>query len=269
VALLVWRLVSARAFGADWPLLLALAVAAGYASVTRTEAILFFAGLTLATWCVTSLRSVRPEGTAAMIGVALALLSWGARNWSVLGRFHATTTRDGIALWESIGPHAWEAVSYGQVEKLSYGEDTMGEHWEQTRAMSELEANDYFRRRALDFAVEEPLAVAAVALRKIGITLAGVRPNEPMTGARNLVAWLSNAALLLLAAVGLPRLWRLGRGTSKVGGLWLLALVAGATLPGLLLGPIGMRYRIAMDGVLWLAAAATLALPRPASEEGA
>lgn len=259
-ALLVMALENGSRSGAGWQRALRLtlfAVLAGYASITRTSSQLTLLALALAILVLRSLRPIRPEALAAIAGVILALAAWGYRNYSALGQFAIGSSHDGISFWESVYPSAREALlTLGQTEYLN--DKRMQEDFARTASLGELDANRYFFRRAVRYLLAEPADVVRTALVKIAVGSVGLKTSEPFMSARNLVGFLSNFVLLVLAAFGAAVLpFRVGR-PQRV--LW--RCVAGSTLlvyTGLsIIGPIGLRYRMSLEPVLWICAASCL-----------
>jgi len=237
--------------------LLAIGLLAGYAAITRSSSQVFLAGTALLTLFTPSLRQLRSGAVAMLIGIALAVGSWGVRNQLTMGTWVVGTSHDGITLWESVYPSAREALlTRGQTERLN--EQRMQDDFANTARMTELEANRYFTHRALQYMLAHPLDVARTATIKLAVGMSGWSPPESPFTPRNLVAIVSNALLLLLAAHGAmtmqfpggwpgPRLW--------------LVIVAMAVLSFLALtcvGPVGLRYRMSLEPVLWILAAGSL-----------
>src|SRR5262249_39118717 len=111
---------------------------------------------------------------------------------------------------------------------------------------------------AQNYIIAKPEDVAHTAFVKIAVDLLGLKLEEPLWSARNLVAELSNLMLLVLAAIGvnmLPfsaqrpqlQLWR------SIAASSLLAYVGLSVI-----GPVGLRYRISLEPVLWICAAGCL-----------
>ncbi len=237
--------------------LLALPLAAGWAAITRLEPQMIFASLAVIA-CLPSGRRLRLPAGLAALGVLLALGAWGLRNRAVVGQFQIGSSHDGITLWESNGPYARQAVLRGQVEVLTWDPAIMLPYWQRTRSMTETEADRFFTREALGYVTTHPGQVLLNSVLKFGLSLVGIDPSQPLVSPRNLAAAASAVALLALGLRGLfllspdPLFWRLA-------GVLALAVTA-----MLLAGPIGLRYRITADGLLWIGAAAALLhyLPR-------
>jgi hypothetical protein len=113
----------------------------------------------------------------------------------------------------------------------------------QTRELDEIGADAFFRHAAVAYMRTHPLGVARAALVKIGVSLASVHPNVPLTAPRNIAAVLDNALLLVLAIVGVRY--------SRRAPIVIMCLV---TLALLAIGPAGMRYWLTLRGALWILA---------------
>jgi hypothetical protein len=102
---LLWTVIAIACYrgaqGSDSPgVLLSVAFLSGAAAVTRADCqviLLALAGIFL---LLPRTKSMRATCLAAIIGIALALALWGARNRLVLGSFVLGSTHDGITLWE-------------------------------------------------------------------------------------------------------------------------------------------------------------------------
>jgi hypothetical protein len=229
---------------------LALFVAAGAATITRMEAGLVLVLLLL-------VKAIRRDVAVAMAGAVIAACAWGVRNHIVLGHFMIGSSHDGITLWESNGPFARQSLSRGQVDIVSLDSAVMAPVFRQTQDLDEVDADAFFRRQAIRYMASHPIDVARTAIAKIGVSLASVHPNLPLTAPRNLAAMIDNALLLVLAGIGLARYTR-SPVTALIIGLGVV------TLALLAIGPAGMRYWLTFRGAAWILAANTLSglLPR-------
>lgn len=254
---LLWSGLDARSGGSAtrWrPLMLALiGTLAGYASITRASSQLVLLTVGIAAVLIRQLRPIRIEGLAVVAGIVLALSVWGFRNYRVTGEFAIGSSHDGISLWESVYPSAREALlTLGQTERLNYVR--MEDDFARTASLGELEANRYFLRRAVRYILAQPGDVLRTAVVKIGVGLLGLRMEDSLFSARNLIAVVSNALLLAFAAFG-AIVMRIDAGPRRV--LWRCILAA--SLLGYIglstFGPVGLRYRISLEPVFWILAA--------------
>jgi hypothetical protein len=229
----------------------ALFIAAGAAAITRLEAVLMIVPLL-------AVRPVRRSATIAVAGVVVALSAWGVRNQRVLRHFIVGSTHDGITLWESNGPFALMSLSLGQVDIVSLNKSVMAPIFAQTRDLDEVGADAFFRREAVRYVASHPLDVANTAVAKIGVSLASVHPDLPLTAPRNLAAMLVNAVLLILAGIGLARFARspLSADDRQVG--IVLGVICFVTLALLAIGPAGMRYWLTLRGACWILAGVSI-----------
>jgi hypothetical protein len=230
-----------------------IALLSGCAALLRTESQVILVLVALGALVLPSLRAVRREAAAALLGIAIALGAWGLRNQRAVGEFTVTTSHDGIVLFLSTNQHARQAVAYGQIDRF-INATTIGAEYDAVANMSEMDANRYFRRQATAYMMAHPFDVMKTAGLKIAVTLAGIRPELRWLSKRNLPALAVNGSMLLLTAcwISLALARRIRVDAALV---WLLGIVACAALAVLAIGPIGWRYRITIDGVLWLASA--------------
>ena len=229
------------------------AIAIGLAAVVRGDVPLFIALLALVVWRTPALHPLRWPVIYCALASAVALTAWGARNQAVVGSFALGSSHDGITLWESNGPYTAAALERGQVMMLSGQPDLMHAFWSDTRDMSEPEANRYFAEQAVRYVVAHPLDELLLMTRKAFYTLTAIRPELPVTSSRNLVGIAANVVTFVLAALGAAVLLRDRERARRISSLLLILLPLLLTgLLAILIGPIGMRYRIAIDGVVWI-----------------
>ena len=238
-----------------WPI---LSAAGAVAALARLEAQLILIALAFATAVVPPARAWRRDAVAIAIGVALALGAWAWRNHSAVGSAMLGSTHDGIALWESNGAYTRDALRAGQVMTLSLDAARMRQHWDSTASMTEVEANAYFRRAAIRYALAHPVDVSGTALLKGVLSLTGIRPEMPIRAPRNLIALVTNVVLLVLAMCGAPTLLASCSQTTRARVQLVFGIIVTVGMLMLLIGPIGLRYRITLDGVLWIVAVAGL-----------
>jgi hypothetical protein len=241
-----------------------LGVLAGLAALTRSSSQVILGVVGLGLIARPAFRPLRAAGWAILLGIALALVAWGARNHRVLGEFQFGSSHDGITLFESNYATARPSLlRTGVVE--SYTLDDLGVHFGAVAPMREFDADRYFRRQAVAYATDHPLDVLATGVLKLALSLTGVHLGQPLTSMRNLVALAANAVLILAGVWGWRR-WRSDARERPAMRLVVFLCVVAATLTclGLLAGPAGIRYRVDATGFLYLgAAAAFISFARP------
>jgi hypothetical protein len=200
---------------------------------------------------------------AAIAGILLALAVWGVRNRVVLGSFAVGSTHDGITLWESNGPYSREALRMGQVEALSYSSVTMAPHWGSTAGMDEIQADGYYRSQAISYIVHHAVSVFRTGMLKAFLSIFGIRPNEPWHNLRNGVSILANVLVWLFALIGVLRPPRNGQRMPRSARLFVCLAIIGVVGALLILGPVGFRYCMPMEAVLWILAGHGVALLIP------
>lgn len=243
--------------------LVLLGLAAAVAALARAPAQFVIAGMAMLALVHPRLRALRPIGVVLLTGVVVAVLAWGARNHVVLGEFFVGTSHDGITLLESTSPAARASIlATGTAE--GFASRALAEHYAAIRPMSELEANRYLQRAAWRQMADAPLATMITAGVKLIVSVSGVDFGRPLIHPRNLAAAGFSLTLTALAVAGLPRLR--GRGAARPAVLfgWSAAAMAAVTLAMLALGPVGIRYRLTLTGVAYLAASAWWSMRRPA-----
>lgn len=206
------------------------------------------------------LRALRSTGLALAAGVILAVGAWSVRNANVQHHFMTGSSHDGVTLWESTEPSAMRALALGQVDALSGDPSIVGAIWQQTAGKDEAGANDVFTRAAIQEMQDDPLRVAAFGVRKVAMSIAGLRPELPFAAPRNVIAVLATAALVCFAGVGAARRSRVSRKPNSVRHLaGIAACLLGLEVLGVLaLGPVGLRYWILWRPVLWILASQAL-----------
>lgn len=240
-----------------WPELIIVSFFAAIASLSRTEIQVLLVVLAVCVWTIPTLQSLRPIATSAIVATMIAVTAWGARNQQVIGRFLTGSTHDGITLWESNGPFARHALALGQVDRLSQDSSMMRPYWSQTTNLTEAGADAYFRREAVRYSRSNLGDVAQTALVKAIVSISGIRPEEPLSDRRNVVALVDNLTLLLLAAIALPL--RIARPPARDRSpLILLAASAAVVAAFLLIGPSGIRYWLDLRPAAWVLAATLL-----------
>jgi len=261
-ACLVWALAGSPCCARlrEWPALAALALAAMTGALTRLPAQVTIAAAGLLAAVAPRLRPARAPGLALVLGVTIGVLSWGARNQLMLGQFFLGTSHDGITLLESTSPAARPSIlATGTAE--GFAARALAAHYRAVETMGELEANAYFRRAAWASMADAPFDAVLTGLVKVGVSLGGVDFGEPLWSARNAAAVGFNAALWFAAVVGARR-WRLAARTpARDFGRHAALIILVTTLGLLVLGPVGLRYRVTLAGVLYVLAAGALVAP--------
>ena len=238
-----------------WSLAVIAGAAAAMATLTRSQSMLTLGGFAALVVLLPRLRPAWPVAVLVVVGVTLAAGGWGLRNRVVMGHFTIGSSHDGITLYESNYPHAVEAVrDTGQVERLNA--KYMADDYDRTRDLGEFEADAYFRRRATDSMKANPLGVLAAVPIKAWVTLTGWDFAMPAKSPRNLVSLATNAILLLLATAGVAttlRRWQWRNPAHQL--LLAVALTGGgAVILLLVIGPVGLRYRMTIEPLVWLSA---------------
>jgi hypothetical protein len=237
-----------------------LAVAAGWAAITRTELMLALGATAICCVVIPRLRPLRRAGAIVGTAVIVAVGAWTIRNAVIQHDLMTGSTHDGLTLWESTGPQAARALAYGQVDALSTDPAIVGSLWQQTIGRDEAGANRVFLHAAFRQIVDQPMRVAGLAARKTALSVAGWRPELPASSARNLVSIAVTILLVGVAGLG----WR--RTKSAPDPVRRLPAIAAALLGAeilcvLALGPVGIRYWVVWRPVLWILAGCALALP--------
>lgn len=170
----------------------------------------------------------------------LLLLPWALRNRAVLGEWRWLTTRNGISLYDGLGPHAAGGSNLARTKTMP-----------EVTNLNELQWNAFFAREAMRCATEDPGRVLRLAWTKLKRTWSLV-PNEP--GSRTPAKMAVSAAWMLLtlgaAVVGAARCRN-----RRVVALLLLPAVYFTILHMVYVGSV--RYRVpAMPAIYVLSAAA-------------
>ena len=234
-----------------------LFIAAGLAAVTRLQSLLTLAAF--ATLCILlpSLKPLRIAMCVMLLGMATATAGWTLRNHAVSGHWLAGTTHDGVTLWEANSPQAWRALRETGQAQESYGAYET-EKLAVLQNMGEWEADRYFTQRALDHVGSHPWQALGLSLTKIGLTLSGIEPQLPLASLRNIVALLFNALALLVCAQAARSADTKGWSPATQCFAAFVLAAAGSAVLMAMIGPIGWRYRIDLEGVLAILAALVL-----------
>jgi hypothetical protein len=232
---------------------IAVLLLAGWAALTRLEALAAVGALAIALLGWRALRPLRPLGLPMLAGVVAATAVWGIRNWVVIGAFVIGSTHDGQTLYQSTYARARESiVKTGVTATLLELHVPPG--------TGEVDEDRLYARAGWAEIISRPAGFLETAAVKLFVSFSGFDFARPTASLRNVAALTSNIVLLSMGFVGLVR-WRARRKGQPHERLLSVAFVvfASVTLAGLALGPAGLRYRIAFAGFLYLGAGLTFA----------
>lgn len=238
--------------------LVLVAFVAALAALSRTHSQLVLVSVAVVACMRPRLRPLRQAGCAILVGVVIALAAWGVRNSVVLGSFYVGSTRDGKALFESNCAYTRQGIrELGVVGGFMHAcSEAQVAH---ALSLGELESDRQLRRYALAYITSNPLDVAKTAAFKVLVSLSGFDFSSPPFSTRNVVAVGSRLVILLLGPVGL---WQIRRRISpsltRDMVVLITAVTVGYTLLLLAIGPTGLRYRISLDGFLFLGVATVI-----------
>ena len=241
-----------------WGLLPLVACMAALAALTRSLSQLVLTAVAILAVSQPRLRRARTTGVAVLIGVAVALGTWGTRNYVVLGSFHLGSSHDGEVLFKSNCRYTREGIrEQGVVGTFMH--DCSAVQAALALTLGELEYDRQLREYALAYMASNPVDVAKTAAFKLGVSLSGFNFAVPALSLRNVVAVTSS---LFTFSLGLYGLWLVFRRIPPSPLLSLLVsvclIVGGLTVLMLAVGPTGLRYRIGFNGFLYLGVAAVL-----------
>lgn len=212
------------------------------ATYVRPAALLMLPALIVVWWLTERRRQLVLPGLVALAGLVLCLLPWAVRNQAVTGHWVFTTLWSGPSLYDGLHPEAT-----GASDMRFFDRDGL------MNSMSEYEMNRHYVRAAQEYAWQQPLQAAELALRKQW------RFWNPMPQAAQFSHWpIKLAGLLfyipfyLFAAAGLVR------GTVPPRSRWLL-LTPILVTAGLHLVFVGsIRYRVPIEPLLAVFAGAAV-----------
>jgi lipopolysaccharide/colanic/teichoic acid biosynthesis glycosyltransferase len=237
----------------SWPLAGGLAAAAGFAAVTRLQSQVVLGLFGLAVVLLPGFRRARTAGVALLLGVAVALGAWGARNAAVLDEVFLGSSHDGKTLFESncatTRQNLTETGHVGGAIVACAPAVTVA-----AVALPELAENRAFARAAWGYIAAHPFDASATAAFKAAVSLTGVNPALAWFSPRNLAMAAGSVVLLML---GLYGLWTVRALTGGVLALFA-GITASVTLLMLMAGPVGLRYRISLSGLLFVGAGVAL-----------
>jgi hypothetical protein len=237
------------------PLMIAISVAALIGAATRLQSQVVLGAIGVAAIGVKRFSAARTAGFCVLTGVIVSVAAWGARNATVLGEFFVGTTHDGLTLYESNYRDA-RAATWATGTEEGWSETHLTREFADVASLNELEADRYYRRTAWQYIEGHPRDVALTAALKLAVSATGINLTMPIVSPRNSMTIATNMVLLLLAPLGLATWWRRSRRRDID---WFAgftgALTSAATLGMLVMGPVGLRYRISVAGFLYIGVA--------------
>jgi len=255
--------------GAGTRLLVSVACVAGAAAMTRTLGQVVLIGIAAVAISMRRFRAIRPVAIAMLIGVVAALAAWGARNQVVLGTFLVGTTHDGESFFESNCAYTRQGIR--ELGLVGFQRQCSEPQFLHASRLGEIESNRQFREYGLAYIANNPFEFVKTAAFKLGVSLSGYDFAKAPTSFRNVVAVVTSGAAFVFGVAGLLQLWRrLSPGLVRDTLVLVIVPMAVATLAMLAIGPTGIRYRLTMNGALWIGVATYLveAIPRRARASG-
>jgi hypothetical protein len=255
--------------GAGTTLLVSVACVAGAAAMTRTLGQVVLIGIAAVAISMRRLRPIRPVAIAILVGVVTALAAWGARNQVVLGTFLIGTTHDGESFFESNCAYTRQGIR--ELGLVGFQRQCSEPQFLYASRLGEIESNRQFREYALAYIANNPFEFVKTAVFKLGVSLSGYDFAKAPTSFRNVAAVATSGAAIVFGVAGVLRLWRrLSPGLVRDTFVLVVVPMAVATLAMLAIGPTGIRYRLTLNGALWIGVAVYLmeAIPRLARASG-
>jgi hypothetical protein len=235
-------------------MLAAIAVLAALAALTRAEAQLMLLSIGAGLAVIRVRPALRKTGVVMAAAVVVGVGAWAARNAIAIGVPIVGTTQFSKALFESNYRTARETIRRTGVAQ-DFDVSQLPSSFADLGWLNEVDAAEFFRREAWDYISAHPGDVLVTGVFKTAISLLGIQANLPLTSTRNLVPMLFNSVMIVAAAIGV---WRWSR-DAPLDDRRLLALTAASvivwTLPGLMLGPVGLRYRMTFGVLVAIGAA--------------
>lgn len=179
-------------------------------------------------------RAVLTSMAVFLLGIVLPMVPVAIRNGIVGGDFLPTTSQGGANFFIGNNPEAdgtYRPIVPGkQIPSFERSESTRVAEQEVGRALSPAEVSSYWLGKALSWAREDPLAFAALQLRKLGlywswyewpdaVDYAWMKTRSPVFR----VPLVEFGAVSLLSVLGLGVLWR-RRLFARFAPAWLFAL---------------------------------------------
>lgn len=208
-------------------------------------------GLVAAAFLATSsglTRKQRIWGAGCLLaGLAVALFPWALRNKSVTGHWVVTSLWSGPSLYDGLNPDATGASDMTFVDRDGlYG------------TMSEYDANEEYKRRAVRFATEHPGQAFRLALRKSARFLSPVLSAAEVTN-----PWINAGSLIWYAGFWGLVGWGFWRRQPGLRALAFLASPFGLFLLVHMVFVGSVRYRVPIELPLMAIAAAGISEQRP------
>ncbi|HET9369103.1 MAG TPA: hypothetical protein VFO19_02605 [Vicinamibacterales bacterium] len=258
----IWMIAgTSKGHSTSWRLC-AIGLLAAFAALTRAEAQVTLITIGGGLWLWHRRPEVRRGGLTLVAAVAIAMSGWAIRNALAIGVPMLGTTHDAKTLFESTFSTARGTIRRTgvaqefDISQLPSSFGTLG--W-----LDEVDADALFRREAWRYIAAHPGDVAITGAFKAAISVFGIQANLPLSSLRNVVPIVFNGVLLVAAAIGIRSWRRDATGDDRRVFFVVAASVSTWTLAGLMLGPVGLRYRMTF-GVLVAIGAALIARERPA-----
>ena len=218
LALVTSHLLEARTSG--WPVALGVGAFTGIAILVRA-ATLLFVPIAIA-WM---LWKRQPRNAAVfVVGLALVLGPWTARNVAVHGRFVLVASDGGVTLWTGNNALATGEGDMAANPHLKLANQALrAAH----PGLTEEELEPIYYRESVGWMLDHPHAFAWLVLKKAFYTVVPIGPSYRLHSTKYyLASVMTLAALVPLAIYGA---WRLGAARARLAGMWLLAAAAFAT----------------------------------------
>ncbi|MGH9384220.1 MAG: hypothetical protein ACRD2N_08055 [Vicinamibacterales bacterium] len=241
-----------------WTLRATVAICAAIAAAARLQSQILLAVIAALVFLFQGLRPARDLAAAAAVGAVAAVSGWTLRNLIVLGVVFPGSSHDGLTLFESNYEHARPAIfATGTAEGLS--ETHLVAQFGRVAALGEVEADKAYKAEAWQYIAAHPIEVVTTSALKVFVSVSGFDFARSATSVRNLVTVGSQSLIVLTGLAGLWWMW--GRRANDFENvLFVLFLVSAALTIGMLVvGPVGMRYRISLMGFLYIGTGALLA----------
>ncbi|MEA2162224.1 MAG: hypothetical protein QOK37_351 [Thermoanaerobaculia bacterium] len=225
----------------------------GLGVLTRPTILLFFLPLLWITWRSRDTMPSRFARSAAVAGVALALIApWTIRNAVVLHGFVLTRSGTGFVFW--LGNNPWTSGSATDAGGHSIKRLASPQFQKRILAAGELERNRIFMQEARDYIRRDPFAAVIRVVKRLGyfwwFSPQWGRLYPPAAKLVYITWW----TILLL-------LWAIGAAVSRKVDVWILSAMGFLISLGQSLYYVDGRHRLAIEplllpmaalGALWL-----------------